>query len=109
MKSGELWILELPFREGREQRGVRPCLILADTKTDMIITVPLTSNLQASRFPNTLRIESSKENGLEKNSIALIFHIQSLDKKRFIKKIGDLEDSYFSEIKKAVRELVENQ
>lgn len=33
MKKGEIWIIELPFVEGREQRGKRPALILADTKT----------------------------------------------------------------------------
>ncbi|MBS3134316.1 type II toxin-antitoxin system PemK/MazF family toxin [Candidatus Woesearchaeota archaeon] len=107
MKKGELWVLELPFLNGREQRGTRPCLILADTKTDMIVVIPLTSNLQALRFPHTVEIKKSGENKLEKDSIALIFQIQSLDKKRFINKIGVLEDYYLSKVDEVLKRLIQ--
>ena len=72
MKKGELWILKLPFTNGKEQRGKRPALILADTKTNLVIVIPLTSNPQALRFPYTLEIKKSKDTNLEKDSIALI-------------------------------------
>ena len=105
MIRGELWIIKLPFIEGREQRGTRPCLVLADTKTNMIITIPLTSNLQALRFPNTIEIKKSLQNGLEKDSVALVFHIQSLDKKRFVRKIGVIEKEYLDKIEDLLRRL----
>lgn len=105
MKKAELWVLKLPFKNGREQRGMRPGLVIADTETNMIVVIPLTSNLQALRFPHTLEIKKSKENKLEKDSIALIFQIQSLDKKRFINKIGTLENSYMNQIDKILKKL----
>ncbi len=107
MKKGEIWIIELPFKNGREQSGTRPCIIISDTKTDMVIVIPLTSNIQALRFPNTLEIKKSLENNLEKDSIALIFHIQSLDKKRFINKVGILEDHYLKKIDELLKKLIE--
>ena len=105
MKKGELWILKLPFIDGKEQRGKRPALILADTKTNLVIVIPLTSNPQALRFPHTLEIKKSKDNNLERDSIALIFQIQSLDKKRFVNKIGVLEDSYMGQIEKILKKI----
>lgn len=105
MNEGEIWVIELPFKNGNEQRGKRPGIILANTKTNMVLTIPITSNRQALRFPNTLEIEKSDENGLDKNSIALIFQIQSLDKRRFINKIGKLEESYTNKIKNKIKEM----
>lgn len=107
MRKSELWILELPFTDGREQRGKRPALVLADTKTNMVIVVPLTANIQALRFPYTLEIKKSKDNGLEKNSIALVFQIQSLDKKRFVNRIGALEDFYVTQIDELLKKLLQ--
>ena len=56
MKKGEVWILELPSKGGREQKGIRPGFIVAMTNMNMIFTIPLTSNLQALKFPNTIKI-----------------------------------------------------
>jgi len=104
MEKGELWILKLPFKNGKEQRGIRPCLVIGDTQI-MTSVIPITSNLQALRFPYTIEIKKSKENGLEKNSIALVFQVQSLDKKRFVNKIGILEHSCISQINDMLRKL----
>ncbi len=60
--------------------------------------IPLTSNLKALRFDNTLKIIKSEQNKLDKDSIALIFHVQSLDRRKFIMKIGSLEKIYTEEI-----------
>jgi mRNA interferase MazF len=73
----------------------------------MVVVIPLTSNLQALRFPFTVEIKKSKVNGLEKDSIALVFQIQSLDNKRFINKIGVLESSYVSKIDEALKNLIQ--
>ena len=91
MKKGEIWIIELPSKGAHEQKGIRPGFIIAMTGTNMVITIPLTSNLQALKFPNTIRIKNSNINNLERDSVAMIFQMLSLDKMRFIQKIGELE------------------
>lgn len=105
MKKGEIWILTLPFSEGREQRGLRPGLIIADTKVGMILTIPLTSHIQALKFPYTIEIKKSQKNGLDKDSVVLLFQMQSLDKKRFVNKIGDIEDHALKTIDELLRKL----
>ena len=60
MEKGEIWIVQLPYREGREQEGKRPAVIIADTKTDIILLMPLTSNLEAlKKLPYTIEIKKS--------------------------------------------------
>ncbi len=54
---------------------------------------------------SNLDIKRSEMNGLEKDSIALIFQLQSLDKNRFIKKIGILENEILIEINKILKKL----
>lgn len=73
----------------------------------MVLVVPLTSNKYALRLPHTFEIKKSWENNLNKDSIALIFQIQSLDRKRFINKIGSLEKSYMKEIKNKIKKLID--
>ncbi len=52
MEKGELWIVEFPSKSGREQSGKRPSIIIADTKTSLIVLIPLTSNLESlEKFP----------------------------------------------------------
>ncbi len=106
MKKGEIWVIEFPSKGQREQKGIRPGLVIVDTKTDLILTIPLTSNLQALRFPNTIEIKKSEDNKLEKDSVALLFHLQSLDKRRFIKKIGEVEKEYIEKVDIALKRLL---
>ena len=106
MKKGEIWILNLPFGKGREQYGTRPGLVMAETKIGLIVTIPLTSNIQALRFSHVLDIKKSQKNGLDKDSVALVFQIQSLDKKRFVNKIGELEDLKLKEVDGILKKLL---
>lgn len=107
MKQGEIWIVELPVKGGKEQKGIRPCIVFSLTGTSMIVAIPLASNLEALNFPNTIEINKSKINNLDKNSVALIFQIVSLDKRRFVAKIGDLETGYIDEIKRDLKNMFE--
>ena len=106
MKRGDIWLIELPFREGKEQRGVRPGIILADSTAGMIVTIPITSHQEALRFPHTIKIKKSSVNNLDKDSVVLLFQIQSLDKKRFIHKLGDLEGEMMDHIDAHLKEFL---
>lgn len=107
MKKGEIWLIKLPEKGGKEQSGIRPGLIISNTKTGMIITIPITSNIQALKFPHTIEVKKSNENGLEKDSIILIFQMQSLDKNRFIHKIGILDEDYIKKVNEIIKTLME--
>lgn len=106
MKKGEIWIVEVPGVDGHEQRGLRPAIFVADTKSSAAIVVPCTSNLQALRFPFTLRIEPSRGNGLDASSVALVLQLRAIDKKRLQKKIGEIDKFLLKELDGMMRNLL---
>ena len=107
MEKGEIWIVQFYSKKGREQEGTRPAIIIANTKTDLVLLIPLTSNLEAlKKLPFTAKIEKTNNNGLEKDSVALIFQLQALDKKRLISKIGDTESHYLDKINEIIKDLL---
>ena len=86
MQQGEVWRVRLPFIAGREQAGERPAIIIANdaflSDLPLVLVVPLTGEMAASRFAGTLVVEPDTKNGLTKPSIALVFQTRALDKRR---------------------------
>lgn len=106
MRKGEIWLVELPYTNGHEQTGARPVIVLAETEADIAIIVPFTSNLQALRFPHTIEVKPCKENGLKDISVALIFQVRAIDKKRLKKKIGELGNSTLREVDTILKKIL---
>jgi len=107
MKVGEIYLVEFPFTDAKEQKGFRPAIILQDEKhTEMLPTVlviPVTSQLKAQRFPGTLLIKTNKENGLEKDSVALIFQLRAIDQRRIRNRLGKLKDEEMDKIYRKIQ------
>ncbi len=106
MKKGEIWVAELPYSIGSEQSGTRPALILANTTLNVVTVVPMTSNVQALRFPHTLELHPSAKNGLSAVSVLLLFHLRTIDKRRLKKKLGDLEQTKLDEAEVLLKKLL---
>lgn len=105
MKKGEIWFVELPEGKGHEQKGERPAIVLGRAN-GLTIVVPLTGSIDKAVFSFTLHIEPSPENGLNKDSIALIFQLSSMDDSRFKKKIGAIAKEQQAAIDKLVLEML---
>ncbi|KKW18201.1 hypothetical protein A2852_02665 [Candidatus Adlerbacteria bacterium RIFCSPHIGHO2_01_FULL_54_23] len=106
MKPGEVWVVHIPELGTHEQSGTRPAVIIARVAKTIATIVPCTSNKVALRFPYTYLVAPTKGNGLESQSIALVFHIRALDISYFAKKIGTLDKKTFGEIRKQARRLI---
>lgn len=106
MNKGEIWLVEIPKTNGHEQAGKRPVIIHSDTESNIVIIVPFTSNIQALRFPHTIEVVPSKENGLTAKSVALIFQLRAIDKKRLKNKIGKLESAILAKIDNVLKNLL---
>jgi mRNA-degrading endonuclease toxin of MazEF toxin-antitoxin module len=65
MKKGDVCIVNLAVGVGHDQYGQRPAILISDTKIGIVIVIPLTSNLEALRFPFTLAILPDKQNNLK--------------------------------------------
>ncbi|HIH22735.1 TPA: type II toxin-antitoxin system PemK/MazF family toxin [Candidatus Micrarchaeota archaeon] len=77
---------------GHEQKGNRPVILWRDLDhVKMAIVIPCTTTQECSKFPHTHMVVPSIKNCLSEDSIALIFQITSIDKKRLDRKLGELD------------------
>ena len=106
MKKGDIYLLDLASSFGHEQSGFRPAIIMSQVNAGMVIVIPLTTNLEALRFPHTLSILPNSTNSLTQNSVALVFQLKSLDQKRIKKKIGYLGNQDTVNLEKTVKDLL---
>ena len=73
----------------------------------MIAAVPMTTNTDRAILSHTLVLEPTNENGLTEYSVALVFHVRSLDKSRFKRKLGELTKEQMNAIDEMITELLE--
>lgn len=93
---------------GREQSGRRPAVVAQDDIPGLptLLVAPLTSQLSALRFPHTLRVEPSPENGLSMPSVILLFQLQVVDKRRVLRVVGKLEEQYVEQFNSELRQML---
>src|SRR5262245_13871291 len=84
---GELFLVELPARSG----PARPSIIAqVPSNLPTVLAIPLTSQIESLRFPGTVLIEATPENGLPQNSIALVFQLTVVDRRFMTERIGQV-------------------
>lgn len=90
---GAVIVVELDLTLGREQRGVRPCVVvsdpdvISDQRFPLVCVVPLTGTPGEGLLYPALAPGPS---GLAKKSFALIDHLRSIDKRRVRRVFGEL-------------------
>lgn len=85
---------------GHEQDKDRPCLILkVFPGVKLAIIIPISHILRTQRFSYTKLINKSPSNGLNTDSVALIFQVRSVSFDRFLRKYGIIENFYWDSIK----------
>jgi mRNA interferase MazF len=106
MKNGAIWLVDLTDAKGHEQRGMRPALIVGGAN-GLILVVPLTSSMSSARFSHTFTISPDPHNGLDAESVALIFQIVALDRERFQHRIGAISEQQRLAIVALIRDLLD--
>lgn len=104
MARGDILRVALPESDKREERGNRPAVAVQTdiAVTPMLMIVPITSSLGALRFPFTVRIEPSSANGLTLPSVAMVFQLRAIDRRRILCKIGELELEHMAQIDREI-------
>jgi mRNA-degrading endonuclease toxin of MazEF toxin-antitoxin module len=101
MNEGEIWYVKFTG-EGHEYSGRRPALVIQSNKqlksTTVITVMPLTSNIN-NRTVDYIFVGKSSQNNLFQDSLIKVYYIESFDKSRFNKKIGNLEPTILFEVK----------
>lgn len=109
MQEGDIYLVEIPLSSGHEQAGLRPAIIvqaLGSEKLPTVLIVPLTSKLKAAEFPFTFIIEPNQFNNLDAASVALVFQLRAIDKKRLKNKIGKIEWAKLELLKQNLKEIM---
>lgn len=90
---GAVVVVELDPTLGREQHGVRPCVVVSDPdvitgqRFPLVCVVPVTGTPGEGLLYPPLAPGTS---GLAKKSFALIDHLRSIDKRRIRRVFGEL-------------------
>ena len=100
MKQKEIWYANLDPIKGREQRGIRPVVIISGNNlndhSDLKIVCPLSS--QIKNYAGSLLLKKNNTNKLTRDSEVLVFQIRTIDHSRLIKKIGETTDEQMQRI-----------
>ena len=106
MKNGDIWLVDLSDAKGHEQKGIRPAIIVGGAN-GLVLVVPLTSSTGSARFSHTLTISPDSHNGLDAESVALVFQIVALDRERFQHRIGTIGEQQRLAITALIRDLLD--
>jgi mRNA interferase MazF len=108
IRQRDIWQVFFDPGLGREQAGNRPAVVISgntlNINLDVIIVCPITSRIH--RFEGNPILEPSIENGLATDSEILIFHVRSISKNRFKKKIGEISNPELLHIKNTLNDLL---
>lgn len=106
MTKGEIWVSDLPAKGGHIQRGYRPTLIVADPTKAIVMVIPITSSLAATRFPYTLGVTPTEENGLDKPSVLLVYQLGAVDKRFLHRSIGQLDTATLARVDQQLKAML---
>lgn len=106
MKQGDIYLVNFDPSVGREYKKVRPALIVQNKttlKTSPYVTVmPISSKIEGWRNPDIF-IQKDKKNRLIADSLIKAQQISSFDKKRFIKRIGEVNSPTIRKVRGYIR------
>lgn len=109
MKNGEIWLVNFEPQVGQEINKTRPAIIVNSDALGTLplkVVVPLTDGLKQQQ--NWMaKLNPNQTNGLTKISLADCFQVKSLSKKRFVKKIGVLNEAEMVEVKVCLAKVLE--
>jgi len=97
---GTVWLVDFNPTRGREQRGVRPAVIMSNSffnngPAQLVYVIPFTRTIRG--IPTHVRVEPP-EGGLREPSVAMCEAMRSVSTDRLIEHFGALSDDTMAEI-----------
>lgn len=110
MKVADLYWVEFPTGAGRAQAGRRPAVVIQATaatqRLPTVLMMPLTTQLDALRFPGTVLLEPDGHNHLRRPSVVLVFQLAAVDKRFISTPLGHVSQVAMREIRSALDDLL---
>jgi mRNA interferase MazF len=104
-KRGEIYIVNFDPTIGSEINKTRPALILQNNignhYSPVTIVAAISSHTDNTVYPTEVLIVPP-EGGLSEESVVVLNQIRTIDKKRLIKKVGELNSKSMEQVNRAV-------
>lgn len=87
----QIWYVDLGEAIGREQRGIRPCVILSTEAGNVcsdIVNVAMITGAEHNKAKMPTHVELDIDCGLNKKSIAMLEQTRTIDKSRLVSYVG---------------------
>lgn len=103
MKRGDIYFVDFGNNhDSHKQSGTRPAVVVSNNKANanspVVTVVPLSARVWKRRYlPTHVFIPIKKGTGLSKPSMALAEQVETLDKRCFGEKIGEIVDDLIME------------
>jgi len=99
----DVFLINLDPTIGHEIKKSRPCLVISPNEInhniDTIIIAPMTT--KGRDYPTRIKLKFENKEGW-----IVIDQIRTVDKIRFIKKLGHVENKIIKEVKRVIREML---
>ena len=99
----DVFLINLDPTIGHEIKKSRPCLIISpeemNKNIETVIIAPMTT--KSRNYPTRININFDKKDGF-----IVLDQIRTIDKLRFIKKLGKIDNKYIKEVKKVIKEML---
>ena len=109
ISRGDVVLCDLSPVVGTEQRGIRPVIVLQIDRANAVsphtIIAPFTTKIRRALLLSHVFVPASV-GGLNKDSVVLCEQIRVIDKRRIVKILGHLDDSYLEDISRALRAIL---
>jgi mRNA interferase MazF len=107
MERGEIWWASLPPPVGSGPGGRRPVIVLQSnrfnrSRINTVVVVIITSNLKLADAPGNVPLPA-KNTGLERDSVANVSQLITVDKYALTELIGKVPAKLFTRIEAGVR------
>jgi len=106
VKRGDIWLVNLDPTIGHEIKKSRPAVIiqndLGNKYSPITILAPITSQNIEKIYPIEVLL-AKRGSGLEKDSKVLLNQIRAIDKRRLIKKLGNIDYEAMAKIDNAIK------
>lgn len=106
IRRGDIYYADLSPVIGSEQGGVRPVLVIqndiGNRYSPTVIVVAITSQIQKAKLPTHVEMTAEKYN-LERDSVALMEQIRTIDKQRLQEKITFVDKNMMRKINEALK------
>lgn len=106
MKKGNVCLIEFISFKNHEQTGLRPAIVMSEETANLILVISLTSKEEALKYNFSLKIAPTPKNGLDINSIAMIFQLRAVDKNKIKRKIGTIEKEVLENIEEKIKQIL---